>query len=101
MLLKTVQMHFAGQRKYDSSSRRSKTLCVIWQCLSMSSPGGDEDVVHVDKEFCRVLVQKRLKQSTHSLTEGARGVVHPKRHSSRFEQPKRSLEVQPSTGLCL
>jgi hypothetical protein len=55
-------------------------------------PCGNEDVVHVDEEFSRVFVQKRFKQLTHSLTEGARGVIHAKRHSSRFEQPKRSLE---------
>jgi hypothetical protein len=49
-------------------------------------------VGRINEELSRVLVQKRLKQSSHSLTEGARGIVHPKRHSSRFEQPKRSLE---------
>jgi hypothetical protein len=38
VMLDCLKVHLVGQRKYDSSSSRSKTLWVICQCLSKSFP---------------------------------------------------------------
>jgi len=48
--------------------------------------GGNEDVVHVDKQFGWVLHPHFPEHTVHGSLEGCRGVGQPKEHYSGFEQ---------------
>jgi hypothetical protein len=56
------------------------------------TPRGNQDVVHVDKEFIGVFVDKWSEHSCHSSAEGGGGVGEAEEHNAGLEESKGGFE---------